>query len=302
MNIQRVPDTPKMATPSPVRFQRTSGYGLVSSKLGAHGRSRIDRLFQEGAARIRAPEPFDHQHLEAVLINTAGGLTGGDHIAWSATAGQNSTLSVTTQACEKVYKSTSGAALVDVDLKVEAGSTLFWLPQETILFDQAQLHRTIRANLAQDATLLVIEGVIFGRKAMRESVKTGSWRDHWRIHHQGTLIHAENVRLDGQIAEHLDNPAGLNGMTALATLALFGNDVEKAAAHANAALKAHPAVSGGASAWHVDPGSKQGEKLIVRVAAQDGYDLRQALISLINAITHALSLKNPLGLPAVWST
>ncbi len=43
------------------------------------GRTRISRLYQEGAAKIRLPRVADDP-LEAVLINTAGGLTGGDRL------------------------------------------------------------------------------------------------------------------------------------------------------------------------------------------------------------------------------
>lgn len=291
-----------VAPATAVAFQRTRGEGRISSKHVANGRSRIDRLFQEGAARIRVPDAFDHDHLEAVLINTAGGLTGGDSIKWTVGSGSRSTVLVSTQACEKVYKSTGGSAHVDVRLKVEPHSTLLWLPQETIFFDRARLDRTIRADLADGATLLMLESLIFGRRAMEEVVRSGQWHERWRIYHKDDLIHAENVRLNGEIAEHLDSPAGLDGMTALATLALFGNDVTRAKHAAETALAAHPQVRGGSSAWESGPTPNTGEKLIIRVAALDGYDLRTLLNALIPAIVGLLPNSRLPGLPSVWKT
>lgn len=77
------------------------------------GRTRIAELYQEGAAKIRLPAVPDDP-LEAILINTAGGLTGGDRIAWSIDVGAGASAMVTTQACEKVYRAGSGRAEVDV--------------------------------------------------------------------------------------------------------------------------------------------------------------------------------------------
>jgi urease accessory protein len=262
-------------------FQRTKGAGRISTKALA-GRTRIDRLYQEGAARIRVPDHPGRSDLEAVIINTAGGVTGGDDLSWEASAGCSTHLTVTTQACEKVYKADQDTANVNVNLEVAAGATLNWLPQETIFFDQARLRRTITATIEENATLLLVEPVIFGRRAMNETMRTGLWHDTWRIHHKGSLIHAENVRLSGEIAQTLDSIAGLGGHTALATLALVGNHAEGKLDRARTLIDDVPGciggVMGGASYWTVaDLG-----KLIVRIAATDGYTLRQALIPLIN--------------------
>lgn len=277
-----------------IRHQRTSGRGRISTKLSG-GRTRIDRLYQEGAARIRVPDHPGRTDLEAVIINTAGGVTGGDDLAWEASAGTGTHLTVTTQACEKVYKADQDTADVNVRLDVEAGATLNWLPQETILFDKARLHRTIEAKLYTNATLLLVEPVIFGRRAMKETMQTGLWHDTWRIMHKGRLIHAENVRLSGEIAQILDSMASLGGHTALATLALVGNHAEGKLDGARAVMNSVPGCVGGASCWTVAEVSK----LIVRIAARDGYTLRQALIPLINHL--ASSGDAPVAVPKIWS-
>ncbi|MDI6836862.1 MAG: urease accessory protein UreD, partial [Rhizobiaceae bacterium] len=74
-----------MQPASDIRPQRARGVGrLVTKALG--GRTRLAELYQEGAAKIRLPETFTAE-LEAVLINTGGGLTGGDRMDWSVSAG-----------------------------------------------------------------------------------------------------------------------------------------------------------------------------------------------------------------------
>lgn len=279
---------------SPPTFQRTQGSGRISTKLSGD-RTRIDRLYQQGAARIRVPDHPGRTDLEAVIINTAGGVTGGDDLAWEASAGAGTHLTVTTQACEKVYKADQDTADVNVRLDVAAGATLNWLPQETILFNKARLSRTIEAHLHGNASLLLVEPVIFGRRAMNETVRSGVWHDTRRIHHNDRLIHAENVRLSGEIAQILDRNASLHGHTALATLALVGNHAEGKLDGARAVMNSVPGCVGGASCWTVAEVSK----LIVRIAARDGYTLRQALIPLIN---HLASTGDAApAVPKIWS-
>ena len=60
--------------------QRVAAQAALSARR-VEGRSRLNRLAQQGAAKIRLPRS-EADPLEAVLMNTAGGLTGGDRIAW----------------------------------------------------------------------------------------------------------------------------------------------------------------------------------------------------------------------------
>ena len=277
-------------------MQRTFGRGRMSVKQ-AYGRTRIDRLYQEGAARIRVPDHPDREDLEAIIINTAGGVTGGDDLGWDIIAGPSTHLTVTTQACEKIYKADETTADVNVKLTAAKGACLNWLPQETILFDCARLARTIEVDLAGDSSLLLVEPVIFGRRAMNETVEAGAWSDTWRIHHKGRLIHAENVYIEGAIAEHLDSIASLDGQTALATIAVIGNHAEGKLAMARAIIDGVPNCVGGASFWTVaDAG-----KLVVRLAAPHGYALREALVPLINHLAPSHDHSAPVSVPKIWS-
>ena len=102
----------------------------------------------------------------------------------------------------------AAGATIDVKLRVGAGAQLAWLPQETILFDRARLHRRIDVDLAGDASLLMAEAVVFGRSAMGETVRAGRiCIDRWRVRRDGRLVFAETVRLDGAIADKLAKPA-----------------------------------------------------------------------------------------------
>src|SRR3712207_7862057 len=91
--------------------QRTRGEGRLSFRR-SDGGTRLDRLYQDGAARIRLPHAAGPQ-IEAILINTAGGLTGGDDMAWHIEAGGGASATIATPACEKIYRASASTARVE---------------------------------------------------------------------------------------------------------------------------------------------------------------------------------------------
>ena len=249
-------------------LQRTQGAGHIAVALRG-GQTRLVRLREEGAAKLRLPR-CSGPAAEAVLINTAGGLTDGDHLRWQAESGPGSALVLTTQACEKVYRAAGPPARLDVRLVARTGSRLLWLPQETILFDRASLHRTLRVDVAGDATFAACEAVLLGRLAMGERVATLDFRDEWRVRVDGRLVHAENLALDGPTLAH---PAVLDGNAAFASLLVVGPQAEALL------LPAREIVGPSGAASFVQVAGR--DKLVVRLAAPDGLVLRQRLAPLV---------------------
>jgi urease accessory protein len=274
--------TPPALPNSAILPQRTKGAARLVTKAGDR-KTRLDVFYQESAAKIRIPQSFDGR-MEAVLINTSGGLTGGDRIAWQVEAGNDTHVTVTTQACERVYKSSGGHAEVNTTLSVGDGAALHWLPQETILFDQGALRRTLEVDLAPTAEFIGLEAVLLGRKAMGESVATGLFRDRWRVRRAGQLLHAEDVCLSGDIGALVAKSPVLGGHLSFATLIYCGPHAEAHLARLRDLIGERWA---GASHWN--------DKLVVRMAASEGYELRKMLIP---AISH---LRNDNPPPKVWN-
>ncbi|WP_137931479.1 urease accessory protein UreD [Mesorhizobium comanense] len=265
--------------------QRAAGLAQLGC-ASADGRTRLRRLYQEGSAKIRRPA-VSSGPLEAVLINTAGGLTGGDRLAWEVDVGAHASAAITTQACEKVYRAASDHADVRVRLTVGENGRIAWLPQETIVFDRAAFARTLEIDLAPGAEALVLEATVFGRLAMGERAAHGSFHDRWRVRRDGRLIHAEDFRIGPDIAAALGRPAVAGGAIAVATLLLVSPDAE-ALLHP---VREIVGAQGGASFWSVTTSGK----LLARLHAGDGYQLRQRLVPLVGL------LNGRAGLPKLWS-
>ena len=285
--IQHLATEPRDAPP----LQRARGAARIEVKA-AEGATRLARLYQDGCGKIRLPTDAAARDLEAVMINTSGGLTGGDRMAWAARAAARAALTLTTQACEKIYRARSspredGRAEVEVALDVAAGVRIDWLPQETILFDGAALSRTLTADLAADARLLAVEAVVLGRTAMGETVRRGSLRDRWRIRREGKLVFADDLRFEGPVAQVAGLAPTLAGAKAFASLLLVADDAARLLTPLRDAIGPPcETVAGGASAFE--------GKLFARIVAPDGLALRRVLLQAIAA------LRDGAPVPRVW--
>jgi|SRR5262245_10510449 len=246
------------------------------------GVTRRRRVHESGSLRVRFPGPVADE-LEAVTVNTGGGMTGGDAFELDVAVGENARLLVTSTAAEKIYRSLGPPVTVNVKISVATGGALTWLPQETILFDRAVLHRRIDVDLAADARLLLIEPLVFGRTGMGESVRHGELHDHWRVRQDGKLIYAEGTRLGGSVAETLSEAAVANAGVAVATaLIVPGDEAITDAIHAMSD-KFRGAVGG--SAWN--------GRALLRFCAPDGAALRHDIVYALRALRAA-------PLPRVW--
>ena len=253
---------------------------LAFSVKQVAGKTRRAMVHEAGSLRVRCPGA-PAAELEAVLINTAGGVAGGDRFTLDIAAERNTRLVVTTAAAEKVYRTLGPDSVIDVKLDVAAGATLAWLPQETILFNRARMSRSIDVSLAPDARLFLAEAIVFGRSGMGETVEEGALTDRWRVRRAGRLIYAETVRLDGAIAEHLAEPTVAKGGVAIATVLIVpGDDATVAAVRA---LEFEGEV--GASAWN--------GLAAVRLCATDAAALRRDLVHVMTAVRGSL--------PRIWT-
>jgi urease accessory protein len=265
--------------------QRQRAVGRVAFRAaGLSGRTRPMQIEESGSMRIRLPKGGG-SGLDAVLVNTAGGIACGDRFSVEIEARAGAALTVATPAAEKVYRSDGPVAEMAVDLRLEAGARLDWLPQETILFDRVRLRRKLTAEMPMDASLTVFEAVVFGREARAEQIADGLFEDRWRIRRAGRLVYADTLRLDGPIADLLQKPSVGKGARAFATLIHVATDAEARLDAARELLSSTRGCDVAASAWN--------GLLAVRFCAMTIESLRNAALPFLLAFR-----REPL--PRVW--
>ncbi|MXQ13944.1 urease accessory protein UreD [Microvirga makkahensis] len=233
---------------APALRQRAAG--RVSFAAAAlDGRTRPMRIEESGSMRIRLPKG-EGAGLDAVLVNTAGGIACGDRFSVEVEAQAEASVTVSTPAAEKVYRSDGPVSNLSVKLTAGAGGRLEWLPQETILFDNARLDRKLEAAMAADASLTLLEAVVFGREARAEHVVDGLFIDRWRIRRGSRLVYADTLWLDGPIADLLRKPSIGNGARAFATLIHAAPDAEARLESVREQLSPGHCCDAAASAWN----------------------------------------------------
>lgn len=251
---------------------RAEGRLRVGSARRA-GRSRIATLEQAGALRALFPRSGDR--LEAIFTNTAGGVTGGDRLALEAQAGTGSHLSLASQAAERVYRAREGeSGRIRTRLVAAESADLHWLPQETILFDGCSLDRRLEVDLHPAARFLMVEPLVFGRRAMGETLNHVRLRDRVRIRRGGALAYLDGIDIAGDAAAALARPATGAGAGAMASVVRIG----PGAAGDLAALRRLLPADAGASLLDDDI-------LVLRLLAEDAMALRAVLLPVLDRLT-----------------
>ena len=213
--------TARQSNPCDRDLQRARGLGRIVV-AGSEQGACISDVFQRSPIRIMFPRIAGAPVEEAVLINTTGGVAGGDWLECSVTALTNASIAVTSQAAEKVYRALDEPARIATKLKAEPGARLAWLPQETIVFNLGRISRTTEIELASGAELLALEWLVLGRAAHGEEMIGGQVTDSWRVKKDGRLIWADSLRLTDGVFPQLRRRALLWEFKALATLIYFG--------------------------------------------------------------------------------
>jgi len=244
----------------------------------------LDNLRQDGCLKLRFPRVDPGEWPCAVTLNSAGGVAGGDTLATTIAAGPGTRATVASQAAERFYRALPGSvASVANTVTVGDDAALEWLPQETILFDQAALRRRLVVDLAPDASFLGVESLLFGRAAMGEAVQTALLDDLIEIRRDGRLLLHDRIRFDGPVASLLKRRAIGAGSSAASTLI---HAAPNAATRLDALRDALAPFDAGATVIE--------GMLLARIVAENGACLRAAVVAGLNV------LRDGQALPRVW--
>lgn len=265
--------------------QRAIGALRVAVKQ-RDGRTVLSDLYQQGCLKARFPRPVDW--METVLLNSSGGVAGGDRLDLEFEVAPGASACFTAQAAERFYRALPNdpPSRLRTAMRIEGDGAAEWLPQETILFDNSALDRRLDIEMDAQSWFLGVESLIFGRLSMGEQVHTARLADTIRIRRAGRLILHDAIRLNGPIAAVLDRPATAHGHRALATLIHVSPDAESHLAPLREAWAESPAETG-ASAWN--------NMLIARILAPDSATLRAAVTTALNTLRAGRTL------PRVWN-
>ena len=264
-------------------YIRARGMIDASFRSGSNG-TAIQDLKETGGYRLK----FPHAHVcEAIIVNTGGGMAGGDHLNVRLDLGENAHVMCSTQSAEKIYRSDGAVSMIVNRLHLADHAHLVWLPQETILFDRARLRRQLNVNMASSAQFLACEILVLGRHAMGETLQDAELVDHWDIFRDEHLVYAERLRLQGDLQKHLKRKAVGGGARAIATLLYVSQNAESRLDDLRNFMSQNPedCTEWGASAWN--------GLLCLRALSSNPFVLRRVMALCLTYLN-----QNPL--PRVW--
>jgi urease accessory protein len=271
-------------------LQRADGTGRIVLGSSEQGTRVID-VFQKSPVRVMFPRVTGGAVEEAVLINTGGGIAGGDRLEYEVAALQNASIVVSSQAAEKVYGALDESARITTKLKVSEAAKLAWLPQETILFNTARICRNTEIEVSFGAEVLAVEWIVLGRSAYGEQMVNGQISDSWRVKKDGRLLWADTFRCVEETYSHLHRKALLSRCKAIGTLVFFGRDLDHRLELIRDIAPSRECCCGATLVSGV---------MIVRFAAEAAFDLRLALDRVLQQFRRDLG-PGPFGVPKMWS-
>jgi urease accessory protein len=208
----------------------------IQSLNGWHGKLNLvytcrdnttQLITNENQAPLKVQRPFypeGKKVCHSVILHTAGGVVGGDRLSSSFHLQANAQALITTAAASKIYRSNGLQAKQNIEIKIDAGGCLEWLPQETIIFNDATYRQDLRVELAGNATFLGWEITRFGRSARGEKFVSGDWRSNTEIWRLGVPLWIDRQWLPGR-EEIFVSPYGLGGKPITGSFVWLGCNV-----------------------------------------------------------------------------
>jgi len=215
-------------TPEPLALDdRPHWQGYLQLVYARHGaETQISTSQVKAPLKVQRPfypEAKDVGH--SVILHTAGGVVGGDRLTIDLHLHPQANALVTTAAAGKIYRTNGLEARQTMGVKVGAGACLEWLPQETIVFEQARYRQGTRVELGAGAIWVGWEIIRFGRTARGERFLAGDWRSQTEVWQQGKPLWIDRQWLPGS-QTMVDSPHGLASCPVVGSFALVGLSVE----------------------------------------------------------------------------
>ena len=228
---------------------------------------------------------------QCVIVHPPAGIAGGDRLSLDVAVGRDAFAQLTTPGATKWYRSAGSSASQSLQVRIDEGATLEWLPQGTIVYDGAIARSETRIDLAHTSTFIAAEIVSLGRRASGERFRCGQWRQCFDIVREGALIWSERGVLD-PTAGLIASPVGLNDAPVFGTFVAVAPRIDDTMI---AALR--------------DIAPSQGEAAVTRlpellVARYRGHSIEaggEHFASLWSALRPALTGRAALR-PRIWNT
>jgi urease accessory protein len=208
-----------------LRFETSSAVTGWAASLALDFRREAERTVLAGRRHhgplvVQKPlYPEGGNPCHVVLIHPPGGVAGGDRLALSVDLAAGSQALLTTPAATKWYRAEGLESSQTTRITAADGAVIEYLPQETIVYDQALVRSETTVDLTGNGRLAFWEIVSLGRRASGERFQSGCYRQRLTIRRDGRKIWFDAGIVPGGGAI-LDSPVGLGGAKVMAAMVI----------------------------------------------------------------------------------
>jgi urease accessory protein len=253
------------------------------------GRTVLAHRARFGPLSVQRPFYPEGELCHVYLLHPPGGVAGGDSLRVRAEAAAGSAAMITTPGAGKFYRSAGPQAEQTVNLRVAAGASLEWLPQENILFPGADLRLQTHIDLAPGARFIGWEIHCLGLPANGERFIPGHARIGCRIERAGEPLLIESLQIEDEL--DLQGLAGLRGHPVVGSFYATCDDE-----HVAACCRAHLQAGESEAGLTLLDGL-----LVVRILAPSTSVARDCFIALWRQVRPALLARQAVQ-PRIWLT
>jgi urease accessory protein len=192
-----------------------SWHARLSLDLTFEHQKTTARFAHDGPLRIlKSLYPEGQAICHNVIVHPPGGLVGGDVLDVRVRAGAGTHGLLSTPGATRFYRSDGPPATQQIELALDAGARLEWLPLETIAYPGCLAHNTLRATLGEGAELIGWDVCALGLPTAGQPFDRG--RLTQRLDIPGLWL--EQAHIDATDTRLLESPLGLAGQRCLGTL------------------------------------------------------------------------------------
>jgi len=252
-------------------------------------RTTLVRSRHSGPLRVQRPFYPEGEVCHVYVVHPPGGVVGGDRLDIRVDCASAAQALLTTPAAGKIYRSGGRPQQMNVALNL-SGSTLEWLPQETIYYPGATLVQQLELRADRQSRFIGWDIGCFGLAARGETFSSGSVVQGIEIRIEGRALLLERLRID---------PGAVDAPWGLASFPVFGT------------FLAYPAARGDLEDLLADIDQDTGEVrfgltlvdglLLGRCFAYHADQVKRRFVQLWQRMRPRL-MQRPASVPRIWAT
>ncbi|AKE40359.1 urease accessory protein UreH [Corynebacterium kutscheri] len=202
--------------------------GVLELGIGMSGNKSVATTqYHTRALKILRPHYLDDSgQVYYTIVNPGGGYVGGDAYRIQLAVESGASMLLTDQSATKVYRTPGDFVVQNVDIHVAADAVLEYIPDQLILYRDADFRQHITAQVHPQGSLFISDIITPGWSPEGENFLYHQAHIRSVIHRDKELVLVDNLRINPlEIEFSQDSSVFMGGKTHIATAICFDPNI-----------------------------------------------------------------------------